>query len=143
MIKPLILFFAILLINVHFINAQKYTPLVPSMRPAAPGATTNVPNYGGLLITIQNEVLLWANNKCQESINKQVSDNLEKERSMVKKMTTYLVVVNITDKMKCTVETFRALKTNEDPAIIHDDKAKYLVYTLDIYPWIIYKNKRY
>jgi len=113
------------------------------MKPAEKGSLTNVPDYGSLLITIQQEVLQWANNKCQESINKQVRDDIEKERSTVKTKTVYLVVVNITAKLDCKVETFRPLRQGEDPAVLHDDKTSYLVYTLDVYPWIMVGGKRY
>ena len=121
----------------------QYVQLIPSMRPAEAGATTQVPNYGKLLTVLQEEILKWVDIKCQEALNQQFSDSLDKARGKVTTRTAYLVVANITQKMDCKIETFRALRENEDPAIIHDDRSKYLVYTVEVYPWIEFKGKRY
>lgn len=137
-----ILLLTSLLMSLTSLHAQ-YTQLIPSMNPPEAGSTTQVPNYGKLLIAFQEEIKKWADIKCQESLNKQFSDSLEKERSKVKSKTTYIVIANITNKMDCKIETFRPLRQNEDPAIIHDDQSKYLVYTVEVYPWIVFKGKRY
>ncbi|MFT4016910.1 MAG: hypothetical protein QM668_08090 [Agriterribacter sp.] len=113
------------------------------MQPAYSGATTNVPNYGKLLMVVQEEVMRWADIRCKESLNSQFSAKLEKERGKVKVKTEYLVVANITVKNDCKIEIFRPLYPNENPAVLHDDKTTYLVYTIEVYPWIEYKGKRY
>lgn len=120
----------------------QYKQLVPSWQ-NAPNASITIPDYGSLLQTIEEEIIMWGDIRCKESIDEQLNNSIVSARSQVRSKTTYMVVADVTYKSDCRITVFRQLRYGETPSVLHTPETHLLVYTIDIYPWIFIGSNAY